>query len=80
MHALLHGDVGRALDHNLVLVVLLPLLAYMFVRWTAGRLGYALPNVLRPWMGWVAVAGVVAYLVARNLPFDPFTYLDATVG
>lgn len=40
MHALIHGDVGRALDHNVLLVVLVPLAVVLWARW-----------VVRAWRG-----------------------------
>ncbi len=80
VHALLHGEVGTAIDHNLLLVVLLPFLAYVFVAWAAGRAGYQLPKLWRPWMRWGAVAVVAAFLVTRNMPFEPFVHLDAAAG
>jgi hypothetical protein len=80
VYALLHGDVVRAIDHNLLVVVLLPLALLAFARWTAGRMGYAtgrLPR-WRPWMTIVAGLAVVSFLIARNLP--GFEYLRATAG
>ena len=80
MHALFHGDLGGALSHNVLLIVLLPVLAYLFVAWTAGRVGYTLPRLWRPWMKWGVAALALGFLVVRNLPFEAFTYLDAATG
>lgn len=76
-HALLHGEVGRALDHNLLYVLALPFLLYALVRWGAGRVGVELPPRVRwqPWMTALGVVVVLGYLVVRNLPWFP--YLDA---
>jgi hypothetical protein len=69
VHALTGGDVVRALDHNLLLVVVLPLLLWAYANWTAGLLGVTLPTPRwRPWMGWAAAAAFFGFLVIRNLP------------
>jgi hypothetical protein len=78
VHALTRGDLGRALDHNLLLVVLLPLLAYAFVRWTAERLGRRPPGPRLPTGPWLPVAAgvvLVTFGVLRNLPFAPLGWL-----
>lgn len=80
VHALMHGDVARALDHNVLLVVLVPLAVIAFARWTAARLGYrpfALPR-WRPWMTAAVIVAVFGFLVVRNLP--GFEYLRSTAG
>jgi hypothetical protein len=79
VHAALHGDVGQALDHNLLLVVVLPLAAAWLV-------ATALPLVGRPpltWRPprWVVIVGVVVaatFAVARNLPLDALEPLAST--
>lgn len=81
VHALLHGDVARAVDHNVLLVALLPLALYAFAAWAAGRAGRRLPMFRwRPWMTWALGAVTIGFLVLRNLPFGPFPYLGATAG
>lgn len=73
-HALLQGDISRAFDHNVLFIVILPFLAYAFLRWTAGRAGYQLPGVrFRPWMAWAALVVALGFFVVRNLP--AFSYL-----
>jgi hypothetical protein len=76
IHALLHGDVGRALDHNLLLMVTLPfLLAYgAYAAYGAFfRPVRPIRVPLRVGMAFVAVA--ITYAVLRNLPWEPLTYL-----
>jgi hypothetical protein len=71
-HALLHGHIGEALDHNLLLPLMLGAIA-------VGLGSYLLPLIGRPerlphlprWLSVAIVAVVVAFTVARNLPgFD----------
>ena len=80
LHALMNGDVVRAVDHNVLMVVLLPLAILAFAQWTAGRLGYRTPALpsWRPWMSVVAGVAVFGFLVARNLP--GLEFLRATAG
>ena len=80
VYALMHGDVARAIDHNLLVVVLLPLAILAFARWTASRLGYRTPPLpkWRPWMSVVAGVIVFSFLIVRNLP--GFEYLRATAS
>ncbi len=80
VYALMHGDIGRAIDHNLLVVLLLPLAIFGFVRWTAGRLGYRPPNLptWRPWMSVIAGIVVFGFFILRNLP--GFEYLRSTAS
>lgn len=75
LHALLHGDLAGALAMNPLLVLSLPFVALLLAHqlfvlpgaWqnAARRLGDA-----RPW----AIV-LLAYAVARNLPWEPFASL-----
>lgn len=80
--ALLTGDLAEALDYNaFALLVVVPLVAVVLVamgrrelglarrHWRAGRAGRVLGSVL--------VTTTVAWWVARNLPWEPFTLLRA---
>lgn len=80
VYALLHTDVSTALDHNLLVVVLLPLAVLAFVGWTARRLGYRTPSWprWRPWMAALVGVVLVGFLVARNLP--GLEYLNSSAG
>lgn len=70
-HALLHGELGAAFRLNPLLVLLSPLLAYVFVREVArSALGREWPSPFRrPWMVWGLVGLLLAYMVWRNLPW-----------
>jgi uncharacterized protein DUF2752 len=70
VHALTHGHVAEAFGRNALAFVALPLLGYLWVRWTAAvRRGRPLrAGVLPPWSMIVfAVVGLVFWVV-RNLP------------
>lgn len=75
LHALAHLDLAGALAMNPLLVLALPLVALLLAdhaRWLPGR-----PRLLRsplldarPW-----AAAVIAFALARNLPWPPFAWL-----
>lgn len=67
IHALLHGDVVAAWHFNAVLLVLgLPLLIWLFARWTKGQWTGERRSVPKPvWIGTAVVA--LVWGVGRNL-------------
>jgi hypothetical protein len=71
LHALLTGDVGRALDHNVIFVLALPLIAWAILASTVRRSGRPFPGPELRWRPWTVVAAVVViggFWVVRNLP------------
>jgi hypothetical protein len=70
-HALLHGDVARALDFNALYVLALPIAAVLALWWL--RTGDLPAVARRRGVVWAAVAVVAVFAVARNLP--PFAVL-----
>lgn len=80
VRALITGDPVRALDHNLLILVMLPVAVYTYVQWVASSFGKQLPSLrVKPWMGWAFAVFVVAYWVVRNLP-GPFQWLASTAS
>ena len=79
VHALLHGELGRAIGFNPLLVMLTPVLGWMFVRYASRVLGGARPDSigssLKPRTIWLIGGVVVGFWVARNLPWWPFVLL-----
>jgi len=79
-HALLHGDVATALDHNLMLPVYLGVLMVLGVMaWRRSPLrgsGKDRPALRGKVWVWALIGLTVAFFVIRNLPWFP--YLDAT--
>lgn len=80
VHALVQGDVTRALDHNVLTVtVLLPLVAWGWWRWVAVSVGWrtrgaAAPSVA---LAWTLAALVGAFWVVRNVPVGPLAWLGS---
>lgn len=74
-HAGLNGDLARALDHNLLWMLLAPMLLLAYLRWFAHGLGWTWqPPAVPRWLPVVAGCGVLAFWIARNLG-GPFGYL-----
>lgn len=76
LYALLHGDVGRMLDHNVLLAVLIPFTALMWLSWVRRSWSGTRPAVslaqARRQTRWsvVALLAVIAFGVVRN--FVPY--------
>jgi hypothetical protein len=76
LHALLHGDLARALDHNVLLVVTLPFVLVLAGWWAWDFFVRPIRPVRLPsWFGWAFLAVAVVFAVVRNLPWEPLTYL-----
>ena len=76
MHRLLHGDLAGAVHSNALLILSLPLLAWLGVNSIRRAFGPPAPSVgPRPVWLWLFFALMVAFGVMRNLPFAPFAHL-----
>lgn len=81
VHALTQGDVLAAADHNLIAVIVLPVLVLVWGRWLLRTLGVATPRLPRlRGPGWVAVGlTLLAFTIVRNVNgMAAFEYLAAT--
>ena len=79
LHALLHGDLLRAVSHNVLLVVIIATGAVWF-GWNllARRLGRPTLHLRYRRNAWIAIGlAVVAFWVLRNLPWAPFDWLGS---
>lgn len=78
LHAMLGGDLWRAIDHNLLTVVLLPVLVAVWLRWLASsRSGRAQLPAAPAWFGYGVAVAAIVFWVARNLP--AFAWLGSSV-
>ncbi|WP_024936739.1 DUF2752 domain-containing protein [Actinomadura welshii] len=71
VYALTHGHLGAAFGFNPLLFVMLPVFAYLYVRWTV-RTAQGLPMrsaLLRPAVAYSFVGVLIVYWIVRNLPF-----------
>jgi hypothetical protein len=67
VHALAHGRVAEGAGFNPLAFATLPLLGWLWVRWTAGR--PAPVRIVRPSLVIAFAVIVIGYWVVRNLPF-----------
>lgn len=75
LHALVHGDVMRALEMNPLLVLALIAVPAMLA-WNRGWRPRVLAPVMRPLAAplfWLVL--IPAFAIARNLPWMPFAWL-----
>jgi hypothetical protein len=78
-HDLIHGDLARALDHNLLLPAYLIVAAVAVGLYLMPLIGRPAPRIRVPrWATIAAGVVVVAFTVARNLP--GFDYLASGAG
>jgi hypothetical protein len=79
-HHLLHGRVWAAFRYNPLLVLTLPFFAYEFGRLVVRtvRPRPFLWKAVHPLRIWAPTALIIAFWVARNLPFRPFSWLAPT--
>ena len=78
LHALLHGDVMTALRDNPLVMLSIPWLSFLSMRW----LSRELQGRSRPWpdfapgkVAWI-LALLVVFTILRNIPCAPFIYLS----
>jgi hypothetical protein len=77
-HALLHGDIGGAFDHNILAVIMVPAMAYYLTKWVLHLFGRDLPSLRLPyWAAWALPISIAVFTVVRNLPMAPFSYLNS---
>lgn len=77
-HDLLRGRLMEALDHNVLLPVMLGAAGLVLVSWTLPALGHRSLSLRVPrWLPGTAVAVLVAFTVIRNLPFSAVEVLGS---
>jgi hypothetical protein len=77
VYALTTGDLGGMVGYNALLPILLILVTWGWIAWTARRMGWTgVPGIPRPQLVLVSF-GILAlvYGVVRNFPWEPFTVL-----
>jgi hypothetical protein len=81
-HALANGDVLAAMDHNLLFVAVIPLLAVMWIRWTWQAWSGTSPSpsqrdtAIRQWVLATVLVAAGVFTVLRNL----VPYLGSGIG
>ncbi|GAA2632355.1 DUF2752 domain-containing protein [Actinomadura fulvescens] len=74
IHALAHGDLGAAFGLNVLTVVMIPVLAGLWIRWTVARARNRPPRttLADPRLIWAFLAVVLSFWLVRNLGFGSF--------
>jgi hypothetical protein len=81
VYALTQGDIALAFEHNVLVMLVLPLLVVAWVTWLWYRLGRRpQPLVLSARSGYTIAAAFAVFWVVRNLPWFPFTWLGSGAG
>lgn len=79
VHALSRGQIATALDHNLLLVLAVPLGLAVWWSWVRSALGRPAPARFVPrWAIATSVALVLAFTLLRNVGGGPWGWLDST--
>lgn len=76
-HALLHGDLAAVVDYNLLIPFVALFFAYLWVSlvltaWRGRGLSFSL---FPPWSAYTFAVVAVAFMVLRNIPVYPLTFL-----
>jgi Protein of unknown function (DUF2752) len=78
LHSLSRGRIAEALNHNLLLLVAVPVGLVVWWRWLRRSLGRPVRAVAMPrWVVPAAVVTAAVFMVVRNLDVAPLTWLDS---
>jgi hypothetical protein len=81
VYALTQGDIALAFEHNVLVMLVLPLLVVAWATWLWYRLGRRpQPLLLSARSGYTIAAAFAVFWVVRNLPWFPFTWLGSGAG
>ena len=76
-HALLNGQVGRAVDHNIFLPFVLGAIVVGYIRWFRRSTGHEIERISTPrWAMISACVLILGFWLLRNIG-GPFDYLDS---
>lgn len=80
LHYLLHGKLLEALHHNILLVIGLPFLLYLYVIivkvYVLKNATYTDIPFLGKNFGIITIIVILSFFLLRNIPYIPFTYLS----
>lgn len=80
VHSMLHGDLMGAIHHNILALIIVPLMLYLLVRWVLSLYGKELPRVRVPyWARWAIPVAVLAFAVVRNIPGQPLYFFNSAI-
>jgi hypothetical protein len=77
-HAMLGGDIMRAANQNLMVVVLAPFALWATAQWFGAQWGVRLPSLpTRKWMAPALLVAAIVFSVVRNLGVGPGPWLHS---
>jgi len=74
-HALLNGNILRAIDYNLLFIMLLPLIIYFIMAFAWGKKYSPSSFIYKPVFSYSVIIVVISFWVLRNIPYSPFSWL-----
>jgi len=78
LHALSRGQVSAALDHNLLLVLAVPIGAAIWWQWVRAAIGRPPRSMVPPrWAPAALLAVATMFAIVRNLPISGLAWLDS---
>jgi hypothetical protein len=80
-NALLHGDIVGAADHNLLALILLPVMAFLFLRWVLAQFDITIPTIRCPHaFTWITPSVLIAFTIARNINVPGLHWLNSGIS
>ncbi|MBL0357077.1 MAG: DUF2752 domain-containing protein [Chitinophagaceae bacterium] len=73
-YQLLHGNAGQAANHNVLLLLFLPVMAIGLLHFFTGKMKAAWQRLNKPM---IVLCLVVFFWIIRNIPFFPFEWLHS---
>lgn len=78
LHALSRGHLGQALDHNVLLLVAVPIGLLLWWQWVRTAVGRpARRSEIPDWVVPATVAVAAIFMIVRNLPIHGLRWLDS---
>ena len=75
LHSLLNGNFLKAIDYNLLFILLLPFILYFMFVFITGKKYSASSFIYKPYFSLMIAIAVVAFWILRNIPVKPFSWL-----
>jgi len=75
LHSLLNGNFLKAIDYNLLFILLLPLILYFMFVFITGKKYSTSSFIYKPYFSLTIAIAVVAFWILRNIPVKPFSWL-----
>ena len=75
LHSFLNGNFLKAIDYNLLFILLLPFILYFMFVFITGKKYSASSFIYKPYFSLTIAIVVVSFWVLRNIPVKPFSWL-----